>query len=340
MTRRNITLVLFAGVLLAMSCSVFAARQDKTLVCHVGSEYGPAPEYAVYMDDPGCVPLEENGYFCPDAGKIDLIEVAKANKHLNNPNHAFEYAPGEFVSDYDPDPAWGGSKEDTDGDGIDQGCQPELLTCPCWDTYSEEELLAALEAEAWTIPHCLINTSVAQAVEYDPALHLIPQIEGNRSENRCILSLGSSSIQVDSLPSEENEACYLETVIIMSQLTACQGANPGLAFDKQVTAVDAAGDGVLNAVGDVINYALVVTNTGNVPLTNVVATDPLTGTNVDVGDLLPGASITVDAFYAITQADLDSNGGGDGDIDNTATVDSDQTPPAEDSEEVPVTGFE
>ena len=30
----------------------------------------------------------------------------------------------------------------------------------------------------------------------------------------------------------------------------------------------------------------------------------------------------------MTQADIDDNGGGDGDIDNTATADSDQTGPA------------
>jgi hypothetical protein len=49
-----------------------------------------------------------------------------------------------------------------------------------------------------------------------------------------------------------------------------------------------------------------------------------------------GDSITCTGSYAITQADLDSDGGGDGDIDNTATGDSDQTGPDEDSEEVPI----
>ncbi|MEZ4636199.1 MAG: hypothetical protein R2856_14760 [Caldilineaceae bacterium] len=34
--------------------------------------------------------------------------------------------------------------------------------------------------------------------------------------------------------------------------------------------------------------------------------------------------------YTVTQADIDNNGGGDGDIDNTATVSSDQLPDATD----------
>ena len=38
----------------------------------------------------------------------------------------------------------------------------------------------------------------------------------------------------------------------------------------------------------------------------------------------------------MTQADIDNNGGGDGDIDNTATADSDQTGPVTDSAAVPL----
>ena len=38
----------------------------------------------------------------------------------------------------------------------------------------------------------------------------------------------------------------------------------------------------------------------------------------------------------MTQADIDNNGGGDGDIDNTATADSDQTGPVTDSATVPL----
>ena len=38
----------------------------------------------------------------------------------------------------------------------------------------------------------------------------------------------------------------------------------------------------------------------------------------------------------MTQAEIDSNGGGDGDIDNIATADSDQTGPDTDDATVPV----
>ena len=113
---------------------------------------------------------------------------------------------------------------------------------------------------------------------------------------------------------------------------------PALAIDKVVQ--DVGGDGAggsVDAAGDVITYDITVTNTGNVTLNNVTVTDPLTGTDINIGSLAPGASFTVeDQTYTALQSDLDDNGGGDGDIDNTSTGDSDQTGPVDDSEEVPI----
>ena len=42
------------------------------------------------------------------------------------------------------------------------------------------------------------------------------------------------------------------------------------------------------------------------------------------------------ASHTVTQADIDSNGGGDGQLENTATADSDQTGPDTDDASVPV----
>ncbi len=94
---------------------------------------------------------------------------------------------------------------------------------------------------------------------------------------------------------------------------------------------------MLNAAGEIIEYTITVTNNGNTDLTGVTVLDPLTGTNVSVGNLAVGVSTVVNAQYAITQADLNTNGGGDGDIDNTATADSDQTDPVTSSVAVPLT---
>lgn len=114
----SLTKVLISVFSLLLSTSVFAKPQ-KILVCHVGNEVGPGGED--YLDDPGCVPIEENGYFCPDAGKIDLISVKNDSQHLGNPSHTYN-----GISDYLPADvgASGEGNEDSDGDGIDDGCAP------------------------------------------------------------------------------------------------------------------------------------------------------------------------------------------------------------------------
>ena len=61
-------------------------------------------------------------------------------------------------------------------------------------------------------------------------------------------------------------------------------------------------------VGDVIHYEIIVTNTGNVTLNNIIVTDDnatLTMSNT-IESLSPGASATVTATHVITQADLDA----------------------------------
>lgn len=71
-------------------------------------------------------------------------------------------------------------------------------------------------------------------------------------------------------------------------------------------------------VGSTVNYAFLVTNTGNVELTNVVVTDPLPGlspVSCPATTLAAGANMTCTATYVATQADVDA-----GAIDNTATA--------------------
>jgi len=103
------------------------------------------------------------------------------------------------------------------------------------------------------------------------------------------------------------------------------------------------------AVGDTIRYAIVVTNTGTVTLTDVVVTDP----NADGFDpaadcdtpspfatLAVGARITCSASHEVTQGDVDS-----GSFRNTALADSNETPRVDDDvvtpfAQTPVLGFD
>jgi uncharacterized repeat protein (TIGR01451 family) len=81
------------------------------------------------------------------------------------------------------------------------------------------------------------------------------------------------------------------------------------------------------AVGSVIEYTLVATNTGNVTLTGVKIIDELKGLSElsyswpgSKGVLAPGQSVTATATYTLTQADIDA-----GQVHNTATAEG--TPP-------------
>ncbi len=94
---------------------------------------------------------------------------------------------------------------------------------------------------------------------------------------------------------------------------------PEMAIVKTHTATrDTDGSGT-DTVGDVFEYELVVTNTGNVTLTGLALSDPLVGA-VDCGGvttLAPAGILTCTAAYVLTQGDID-----DGQVVNTATADA------------------
>src|SRR5690606_28694122 len=72
------------------------------------------------------------------------------------------------------------------------------------------------------------------------------------------------------------------------------------------------------AVGDVLEYTITVTNTGNVTLSNIAISDPLTGLSETIVSLAPSGTQAFTTTYAITQTDLDN-----GSVLNTATATGD-----------------
>ncbi|WP_344081139.1 DUF7507 domain-containing protein [Luedemannella helvata] len=78
---------------------------------------------------------------------------------------------------------------------------------------------------------------------------------------------------------------------------------------------DANGDGRIDA-GDTVSYEFLVTNTGNVTLTNVAIDDPTVGTvTCPTTTIVPNTPVTCTATYTLKQEDLDA-----GRVDNIATV--------------------
>jgi uncharacterized repeat protein (TIGR01451 family) len=95
-------------------------------------------------------------------------------------------------------------------------------------------------------------------------------------------------------------------------------AQPAIALVKSVgTVTDANTNGVTDT-GDIINYTIAVTNTGNVTLTNVTVTDPAaTLVGAPIASLAPGVTnaTAYAATHAITLADMNA-----GQFSNQATV--------------------
>ena len=208
--------IIFVVTLMLFAATGFAAKKEKTTICHVGNEEGPGGE--VYLDDPGCAPHEGNGYFCPDAGKIDLIEVANANRHLLNPSHMYD-----GISDYLPEDigASGEGKEDTNGDGIDDGCEPPTLACPCWDTFTESELVAAFNAFPPSNGQCSISEEIAYAVhsEGGPPFSWLEAFPSDPSPH-CILQPGGGVVFLNLAPSA-GAVCHAEAIILIEQIDWC-----------------------------------------------------------------------------------------------------------------------
>ena len=97
----------------------------------------------------------------------------------------------------------------------------------------------------------------------------------------------------------------------------------GISITKDGLYVDSDASGTTN-IGDAIDYTFVVTNTGNVSISNVVVSDPLLGGTIagpDSGDTDGDGELDVTetwsytASYTITQSDIDN-----GQVDNLATV--------------------
>jgi gliding motility-associated-like protein/uncharacterized repeat protein (TIGR01451 family) len=98
-------------------------------------------------------------------------------------------------------------------------------------------------------------------------------------------------------------------VAVNAAVTVTAALNPALSLTKSASPV------TFSSVGDVITYTITVENTGNITITDLSVTDPLTGMSENIASLDPGADEVFTETYTVTQADLDR-----GDIVNDASA--------------------
>ena len=114
-----------------------------------------------------------------------------------------------------------------------------------------------------------------------------------------------------------NTACALATGLAekCDDLTITGQKNPAFSIEKTST------DSTFSQVGDVLDYTVTFTNTGNVTLTGVVVSDDMVDVTlanwqcspVTPASVAPGGKVTCTGSYTIKQADLDK-----GSVLNTA----------------------
>ena len=117
-----------------------------------------------------------------------------------------------------------------------------------------------------------------------------------------------------------------QTLPVTDTVTVPADQSPAMTVAKSAT------ESSFAAVGEVIHYSYVLTNTGNVTLTGVTLVDDKADVSCPGTSLAPGAAMTCTATYTVTQADLDA-----GSVTNVATGDSEQTESVTDTVTVPAT---
>ena len=162
---------------------------------------------------------------------------------------------------------------------------------------SDVEVKDDLTGNTWNIPTLAQGASVNFSAQLEITQDVI--------EGECVTNTASATVYLpqdgegQSTVLAEDTDSVVECVTLSPAIDIVKEANP--------TSVDLA--------GDVINYTLTVTNTGNVILNDVSVSDPLTGLLQNLGTMAPGEVRTIETSYTVTQENMDS-----GSILNVASV--------------------
>jgi gliding motility-associated-like protein/uncharacterized repeat protein (TIGR01451 family) len=146
------------------------------------------------------------------------------------------------------------------------------------------------------------NGSITQTVSGGTMTYTYLWSNGATSKDLANLVAGTYSVEIKDINGCTANYSYRIT-------------DSGIALVKTGTFSDTNNDGFAQ-VDEKINYSFIVTNTGNVSLSNIVVTDPMIGlvfTNNNIASLAVGSSSTIAGTYTLTQADVDG-----GKVTNTA----------------------
>ncbi len=243
-----------------------------------------------------------------------VYEVAVTNAGTTSDTYDLSDAPA-----FDADLVIESGTATAASDGSHVPAQPGGWTSPAW-TLASGQLIAPAETHTYTLTFVVD----ASAVVADPALLSAcdpTPVAGSGLFNQATLLVDDVRYPTD----------------------AC-GDLPLLSIDKQgpTLANDLDGDAEID-LGDTLGYTIVVSNVGQTPLTGVTVTDTIIPTltcvrgggsafdHVAGATLAIGESITCTGTYVVVENDVIA-----GEVTNTATADSNETPPVDDSVTGPI----
>ena len=174
------------------------------------------------------------------------------------------------------------------------------------------------------------NVSISSVNVSDPGADATPGVvrgadqSGNNDNILDVGEIWTYTAQHTIIQSDINAGGFTNNVTATGSSVTCDPENatasvtvpadqrPSLTIAKTSTT----NPNTYDAAGDVLTYDLVVTNDGNVTLTNIIVSDPIAVvTGSPIASLAPGDSRTLTASYTATQNDLNA-----GSVYNTATA--------------------
>ena len=166
----------------------------------------------------------------------------------------------------------------------------------------------------------VINTNTV-VTETGPAAWVISTTTATCTDSNSAVSTNPASFTA---PVSGNALTLAAANVKAGAIITCSLTNVPAA--PQLTLAKTSSVASVSSAGTVITYTIAVTNTGNTTLNAISVTDPLgtvtcpsSGAST-ITTLASGASQNCTMAYNVPQTVFNTNGGGDGDIDNTATA--------------------
>jgi uncharacterized repeat protein (TIGR01451 family) len=204
------------------------------------------------------------------------------------------------------------------------------------DTHTVSTTATATRSGGGTVP--ISNSDLIDAmgaiIDPDSTSHVLGEVDWNFAlPNSAVdflaegetLTLKYQIIVTDSAGASDTEEVCITVLGINKPVVTKTATVPG---------------GTADHAGEVISYDIAVANAGHSDLTGITVTDPsvsnlapVLSSGFNSGDtnhdnkLTAGETWHYTASHTVTQNDINTNGGGDGHIDNTVTVDTAETLP-------------